>query len=165
MSLASSVGRVVRAMAPDAPVDIGALDEIVAATIARPRATTVLVGAFALLALTLAAIGVYGVIAYSVRERTPEIGVRIALGATAMAVARLVLGHALRRVAIGVTLGLLAAAAFTRLLERLLFEVEPLDVWTFSVTPVILLIVAAVASYVPARRGMNTPPADVLRAN
>ena len=165
MSLATSVTRVVRSMEPDAPVDVRRLDDIVAATTARPRAITVLVGAFALFALALAAVGVYGVIAYSVRERTPEIGVRVALGATAVAVGRLVLGQALRLVGIGVTIGLVAAGALTRLLERLLFEVEPLDAWTFAVTPIVLLIVATIASYVPARRGMRMAPADVLRAN
>ncbi len=165
MSLATSVTQVVHSMEPEAPVDVRRLDDVVAAAIARPRAITVLVGAFALLALGLAAVGVYGVIAYSVRERTREIGVRVALGATAMAVGRLVVGHALRLVGIGVTIGLIAAGALTRLLERLLFEVEPLDTWTFAVTPMVLLIVATIASYVPARRGMHMAPADVLRAN
>jgi putative ABC transport system permease protein len=165
LSLATSVTQVVRSMEPEAPVDVRRLDDLVAATIARPRAITVLVGAFALVALGLAAVGVYGVIAYSVRERTREIGVRVALGATAMAVGRLVVGHALRLVGIGVAIGLIAAGALTRLLERLLFEVEPLDTWTFAVTPMILLLVAAIASYVPARRGMHMTPADVLRAS
>jgi putative ABC transport system permease protein len=165
MLLATTVTRVVQSLDPEAPVDVRTLDDIVAGTIARPRAMTVLVGAFALLALALAAIGVYGVIAYSVRERRPEIGLRVALGATAIAVGRLVLGHALRLVAIGVAIGLIAAGALTRLLERLLFDVEPLDAWTFAVAPMVLVIVAAIASYVPARRGMYTPPADVLRAN
>jgi ABC-type antimicrobial peptide transport system permease subunit len=110
-------------------------------------------------------VGVYGVIAYSVRERTREIGLRIALGATAPAVGRLVLGHAVRLAAVGVAAGLIAAGGLTRLLDRLLFGVEPLDPVTFAITPVVLLIVAAVASYLPARRGMHTAPADVLRAN
>jgi putative ABC transport system permease protein len=156
---------VVHSMEPEAPVDVRRLDDLVAATIARPRAITVLVGAFGLFTLALAAVGVYGVIAYSVRERTREIGVRVALGATAMVVGRLVLGHGLRLVGTGVTIGLIAAGALTRLLERLLFGVEPLDAWTFAVTPIVLLIVATIASYVPARRGMHMAPADVLRAN
>jgi putative ABC transport system permease protein len=164
-ALGTAVQRVVQSLEPEAPIDVRTLDDIVAGTIARPRAITVLVGAFALLALALAAVGVYGVIAYSVRERTPEIGLRIALGATAPAVGRLVLGHAIRLATVGVAAGLIAAGGLTRLLDRLLFGVEPLDPVTFAITPIVLLIVAAVASYVPARRGMHTAPADVLRAN
>jgi putative ABC transport system permease protein len=164
-SLVASVTRVVHSMEPEAPVDVRTLDHIVAGTIARPRAVTVLVGAFALIALALAAIGVYGVIAYTVRERTQEIGLRLALGATAMAVGRLVLGHAMRLAVMGVVTGLIVASVLTRLIQRLLFDVEPLDPWTFALTPLVLLIVATVASYVPARRGMRTAPADVLRAN
>jgi putative ABC transport system permease protein len=102
--------------------------------------------------------------AYSVLERTQEIGVRMALGASALAVLRLVLGHALRLVSIGVGAGLVAAAALTRLLAGLLFQIEPLDPWTFSVTALILTIVAMLASYLPARRGMRIAPADALRA-
>ena len=124
-----------------------------------------LVGVFALVALALAAVGVYGVMAYSVRERTQEIGVRMALGATAASVLRLVLGQALRLVVIGVVAGLVAAGALTRLLERLLYQVEPLDPWTFAVTALVLLVVATVASYVPARRGMRMAPVDALRTN
>ena len=124
-----------------------------------------LVGVFALVALALAAVGVYGVMAYSVRERTQEIGVRMALGATAASVFRLVLGQALRLVSIGVVAGLVAAGALTRLLERLLFEVEPLDPWTFAVTALLLLAVATAAAFVPARRGMRMAPVDALRTN
>jgi ABC-type antimicrobial peptide transport system permease subunit len=125
----------------------------------------VLVGVFALIALALAAVGVYGVMAYSVRERTQEIGIRMALGATAASVFALVVGQALRLVFLGVAGGLLAAAALTRLLERLLYDVQPLDPWTFGGSAVILLVVAAVASYVPARRGMKMAPVDALRTN
>ena len=120
---------------------------------------------FALVALALAAVGVYGVMAYSVRERTQEIGVRMALGATSTSVLRLVLGQALRLVSIGVAAGVLAAGALTQLLEKLLYQIEPLDPWTFAVTALILLVVATVASYVPARRGMRMAPVDALRTN
>ena len=163
--LATSVTGIVHAMEPEAPVGVRTLEEVVGSTIARPRAISVLVGVFALVALALAAVGVYGVMAYSVRARTQEIGVRMALGATATSVLRLVLGQALRLVSVGVAVGLVAAAVLTRLLERLLYEVEPLDPWTFAVTALVLLVVATVASYVPARRGMRMAPVDALRTN
>ncbi|PYQ92806.1 MAG: hypothetical protein DMF97_21110, partial [Acidobacteria bacterium] len=127
MLLATSVTGIVHAMEPEAPVEVRTLEDVVGSTIARPRAISVLVGVFALVALALAAVGVYGVMAYSVRERTQEIGVRMALGATATSVFRLVLGQALRLVFVGIATGLVAAAGLTRLLERLLYEVEPLD--------------------------------------
>ena len=145
LSLASSVRGVVQALDTEVPVQVGTLEEVVGGTIARPRAISLLVGAFALIALALAAVGVYGVMAYSVRERTQEIGVRMALGATAASVFRLVIGQALRLVAIGVAVGLVAAGFLTQLLTRLLYDVEPLDPWTFAVTAVALLLVATVA--------------------
>jgi putative ABC transport system permease protein len=163
--LGPTVEHTIHSMEPEAPVEIRALEDIVGGTIARPRAISVLVGVFAVMALALAAVGVYGVMAYSVRERTQEIGVRMALGATAMSVFRLVLGQALRLVLIGIAAGLIGSAMLTRLLERLLYEVEPLDPWTFAVTSVVLLTVATVASYVPARRGMRMAPVDALRAH
>ena len=163
--LGNSVTGVVRALEPEAPVSVRTLDSTIGDTIARPRAISILLGVFALVALALAAIGVYGVMAYSVRARTQEIGVRMALGASASAVFRMVLGQALRLVAAGVVVGLAAAAALTRLLERLLFENEPLDPWTFAVTALVLLVVATVASCVPARRSMRLAPIDALRTN
>jgi ABC-type antimicrobial peptide transport system permease subunit len=165
LSLATSVTGIVHSMEPEAPVVARTLDDVVGGTIARPRAISVLLGVFALVALALAAVGVYGVVAYSVRERTQEIGVRMALGATAASVLRLVLREALRLVSIGVAAGLVAAGALTRLLERLLFDVEPLDPWTFAVTALVLLVIATVASYVPARRAMHIAPIDALRTN
>jgi putative ABC transport system permease protein len=146
-------------------VEVRPLGDVVGSTIAQPRAVSVLVGVFALVALALAAVGVYGVMAYSVRERTQEIGVRMALGATAASVFRLVLGHALRLVLIGVAAGLMAAGMLTRLMERLLYGVEPIDPWTFAATALVLLLVATVASYLPARRGMKMAPVDALRTN
>jgi putative ABC transport system permease protein len=163
--LGNSVTGVVRAVEPEAPVRVSTLETAIGNTIARPRAISILLGAFALLALALAAIGVYGVMAYSVRERTQEIGVRMALGATAPDVFRLILGQALRLVATGVVVGLAAAAALTRVLARLLFEIEPLDPWTFAVTALVLLTVATIASCVPAHRSMRLAPVDALRTN
>ena len=163
--LGPTVENIIHAVEPEAPVEIRTLDDIVGSTIARPRAISTLVGVFAIVALALAAVGVYGVMAYSVRERTQEIGVRMALGATASSVFRLVLGQALRLVLAGIVFGLIASAIVTRLLEQLLYEVEPLDPWTFAVTSAVLLTVATFASYVPARRSMRMAPVDALRTN
>jgi putative ABC transport system permease protein len=164
-SLGPSVRGVIQAMETEAPINIRTLEDVVGGTIARPRAISVLVGVFALVALALAAVGVFGVMAYSVKARTQEIGVRMALGASSSSVFRLVLGQALRLVLIGVVVGLVAAATLTRLLERLLFQVEPLDPWTFGASALLLLAVATVASYVPARRGMLMAPVEALRTN
>jgi len=165
MLLATSATKVVQGMEPDVAVRVLPLTEVIGNTIARPRAISVLLTVFALLALVLAAVGVYGVIAYSVRARTQELGIRMALGATAGAVFRLVLGHALRLVGTGILVGLAAAAALTRVLQRLLFETEPLDPWTFALTALVLLAVATAASYLPARRSTRLAPLDALRTN
>jgi len=165
LAIASSVTNVVRAMEPEAPISIRTLDEVVGRTIARPRAISVLVSVFALVALILAAVGVYGVMAYSVKERTHEIGVRMALGASAASVFRMVLGQALYLVLTGIATGLLSSAALTRLLARLLFDVEPLDPTTFAATSLALLAIATVAACIPARRSMRMAPVDALRTD
>jgi putative ABC transport system permease protein len=164
-SIAAGLAGIVHAAEPEAPVDVRTLDDVIGSSIARPRALSTMIGVFALVALALAAVGVYGVMAYAVRERTREIGVRVALGASASSVLRLILGQALRLVAIGVAVGLVAAAGFAQLLARLLYQVEPLDPWTFTTTAAILLVVALIASYVPASRAMRMAPVDALRGN
>ena len=162
--VASSIRDIVHSMEAAAPIEMLPLEDAVGRTIARPRAIFVLVGTFALVALALAAIGVYGVIAYSVRERTQEIGIRMALGASAHAVRRLMLYQALRLVSIGVVVGLVATALLTRFMVRLLFEVQPLDPWTLTTTAVLLIGVATIAAYVPARRGTRLSPVTALRS-
>jgi len=144
--------------------DVRTMDAVVNRTLARPRIVTVLLTVFAVMALALAAVGVYGVMAYSVAQRTQEIGVRIALGATRDSVCGLVLGQALRLVGIGVAAGLACAAALTRLLGTLLYETEPLDLATFLVTAAVLTAIAMLASYIPARRGTRIAPIQALRA-
>jgi len=163
LSLAASVTSAVHAMEPEAPVAVRTLEDVVGGTIARPRAISIVVATFALVALVLAAVGVYGVMAYSVKARTQEIGVRMALGASAGSVLRMILGQALRLVLVGVAAGLGAAMLFTRLLERLLFQVEPLDGWTFGLTALVLLATATIASLLPAVRGMRMAPMEALR--
>jgi putative ABC transport system permease protein len=165
LSLVNPAARVVHDIDSEIPLaDVRTMEEVVDATIARPRTIAVLLTAFALLALVLAGVGVYGVMAYSVARRTQEIGVRMALGATPQSVFRMVLRQALTLVGIGVVIGLFAAGALTRLLQTLLFETEPVDVWTFGATALVLVAVAALASYVPARRGTRIAPVEALRA-
>ncbi|HEY6615068.1 MAG TPA: ABC transporter permease, partial [Vicinamibacterales bacterium] len=166
LSLAPSVGAAVHALDRELPLaDVRTMQEVVDATLARPRTVTVLLVAFAVIALLLAAVGVYGVMAYSVAQRTQEIGVRMAMGATPRSVFDLILAQALRLVGIGVMAGLVFAAALTRLLAALLYETEPLDPATFIVTTVLLTVVAMVACYVPARRGTRIAPVQALRAD
>jgi putative ABC transport system permease protein len=165
LALVSTVRSAVHRIDPELPLaDVMTMEEVVDATLARPRTVAVLLTAFAVMALILAAVGVYGVMAYSVAHRTQEIGVRMALGATPQAVFRMVLGQALRLIAVGVVAGLVAAAGLTRLLKTLLYETEPLDVATFTGTVILLVAVATLASYVPARRGTRVAPVEALRA-
>src|SRR5262249_13195479 len=143
--------------------DVKTMDDVVDSTLARARTVSVLLTVFALIALILAGVGVYGVMAYSVSQRTQEIGVRMALGATPESVFRMVLGQALQLVAFGVVGGLAAAGLLTRLLPTLLFETQPLDPVTFAATALVLVAVAAFASFVPAMRGTRIAPTEALR--
>jgi putative ABC transport system permease protein len=141
-----------------------ARDEL-GARLAEPRFYAVLLGAFSGLALLLAAVGVYGVVTHSVARRTREIGIRMALGAPAGAVRRLIVRQSLRVVAIGVVLGLFVGAAASRLLQGLLFGVEPNDPATFVSVAALLLAVAAAAAWIPARRALRADPLRALRAD
>jgi putative ABC transport system permease protein len=126
--------------------------------------TAWLVGMFAALALLLAAIGVYGVLAYLVTQRTREIGVRIALGARPASVLRLVVGHSLRLSSIGVALGVLGALMIGPAIESQLYGVKPRDPATLVVVALSLLVIAILASYIPARRATRVDPLTALRA-
>jgi predicted permease len=165
LALANSVGAAVRRIDPELPLaDVQAMGDVVDATLARPRVVAVLLTAFALMALVLAAVGIYGVMAYSVSQRTQEIGVRMALGATPRSVFRLVLGQALRLVGLGVVVGIVAAGGLSQVLRTLLYDTAPLDPLTFLATALVLTSVATLASYVPARRGTRVAPVQALRA-
>jgi putative ABC transport system permease protein len=163
MSVTTGVAAVVRALDPELPLaDVQPMDDVVAFTIARPRVIMTLLVAFAVMAVLLAAVGVYGVMAYSVGQRTREIGVRLAMGATNGMVLRMVLRQAFTLAAIGVGVGVGAAAAATRVLQTLLFNTEPRDPWTFVIAAMVLMTVAMLASYVPARRGTRIALAEAL---
>ena len=132
-------------------------------SIEQPRLTMFLLGIFALVALTLAAIGIYGVMAYAVAQRTREIGIRMALGAQALDVLQLVVRNGMILAVLGVAIGLAGAFALTRLLSSLLFEVAPTDAATFAIVSVGLLAVALLACYIPARRATRVDPLVALR--
>jgi putative ABC transport system permease protein len=149
---------------PTLPVS-GALSmaDVVGASVAQPRLIMQFVGVFAACALLLAAVGIHGVMAYSVSQRTQEMGIRVALGATRADILRLVVGHGLRLIVGGVALGVLASLALTRLLSSLLFGVRPLDPGVFSAAALVLACAALAACYVPARGATRVNPIVVLR--
>jgi predicted permease len=149
---------------PDLPLyQVSTMDDIVAASFAGPRVMTNLLGLFAVVALMLAAVGVYGVISYSVAGRTREIGVRVALGAERSEITRLILGEGVRPVVLGVVVGLAGAWFSTRLVESMLYDVEPTDPLTFSTIPIVLLVVGVVATLIPALRATRIAPTEALR--
>jgi putative ABC transport system permease protein len=134
-------------------------------SLAPSRFAMALLTAFAVIALVLAAAGLYGVIAYGVTQRTREIGVRVALGADPGAIRGLVVGDGLRLAVLGVVIGTGASAAATRLLDNMLYGVSPADPMTFAGVAVLVAAIAMVASYVPARRALRIDPTEALRAD
>jgi putative ABC transport system permease protein len=162
--LVAPIRSAIRALDPDQPVSgVAAMADIVAASVQQPRNRTTLIAVFAVVALLLAAIGVYGVMAYAVTERTREIGVRVALGASAGDVLHLIIRGALGMTSIGVAIGLLGGVAASRLLGSLLFGVQATDAATFIAAAVAIMAVAALASWLPARRASRVDPAVALR--
>jgi putative ABC transport system permease protein len=140
------------------------METVVRQTFAGQQFSAVLLGGFSLASLLLAAIGVYGVLAYSVTQRTREIGVRIALGAEPLTITRMVVASGARMVMIGAAGGLAAALALSGLMKSLLFGIGPRDPLTFIAAPAVFVAVALLAAYVPARRAARVSPMEALRA-
>ena len=139
------------------------MQDVVDEQLARPRFYLVLIGLFAVLSVVLAAIGIYGVVAYVVAQRTREIGVRMALGARQGQVVGLMLWQGLRPAAMGMAIGLVVAIGAARLIRGLLYEVQPHDPMTFVAVSVGLLVVVVIACAIPARRASGVAPAEALR--
>jgi len=159
-----AVGRIVRSVDPAIGIDaILPMDRLVASSVARQRFYAVTLGVFAGVAGLLAAIGIYGVLAYAVTQRTQEIGIRMALGARRGQVMAVVLRQGLILAALGIAIGLAAATAGTRMLQSMLFGITPLDPGTFVVVAVTFGLTAAFAAYIPARRATTVDPMVALR--
>jgi predicted permease len=164
-SAVSSIRATIASIDKDVPMTrLRTIEELMAASIAAPRFRTTLLTIFAITGLALAAIGIYGLMAYTVSERTRELGVRVALGATARDVMRIVLVEAFALSAAGVAIGVAGALATTRLMAALLFGVTPSDPATYAGIAAVLMTTALVGSYLPARRATRIDPIATLRA-
>jgi putative ABC transport system permease protein len=163
-SMVDEIKAAVQAIDPDQPVDqFRSLADVRRESLTPPRLTATLLGLFAALALVITAMGIAGVVAYSVSQRTQEFGIRMALGAGRRAVLTMVLRQGLRFVAIGLALGTGGALLLTRLMTTLLFGVEPTDIITFFSVALVLVAVAAIACLIPARRAASVDPLVALR--
>jgi putative ABC transport system permease protein len=164
-AIVPDVRRILYQLVPEATLELNvdSMEAIISSSVAQRRFYTVALGIFAALAVILAAIGVYGVMAYVVVQRTQEIGIRMALGATRSAVMALVLRQSMLLAVIGIAVGIVGAVGMTRYLEGMLFGVTPLDPTTFFAVAVMFTVVAALASYVPAHRATRLDPLTALR--
>jgi putative ABC transport system permease protein len=162
--IAPAAREIIRGLDNQQPIaEMRTMESLLATSMARARFNTLLLGIFALVALILAGIGIYGVMSYTVSQRTHEIGIRLALGAKAADVLRFVVGQGMRLAGLGLCLGLVAAFALTRLMKTLLFEVSATDLTTFVVISLFLAVVALLACLLPARRATRTDPMIALR--
>jgi putative ABC transport system permease protein len=164
LSYASAVRREMLALDKQQPLrNVRTMDDVIATSISPQRFHMLLLGFFGGIGLVLAAVGIYGVMAYTVSQRTREIGIRMALGAQMRDVLRMILSHGTKLTLIGVAIGLAASFALTRALKTLLFGVKPTDVTTFVVMSLVLVATALLACYVPARRATRVDPLEALR--
>jgi ABC-type antimicrobial peptide transport system permease subunit len=143
--------------------DIATMSQVLSNSITTPRSYAVLLGTFSAVALGLASIGLYGVLSYSVKQHSREIGIRVALGARKRTILRLVLGQGLTISVVGLVFGLAGAIALTRYMRAMLFEVRPLDPATFLLVSSLVLAVTLLASYIPARHATTVDPMTALR--
>ena len=165
-ALASAVRSAVSSVDPDArAVGIATVNELASAALRQPRFQMTLVGSFATLALLLGAVGIFGVVSFATARRARELAVRIALGAKGGDVQRLVIGETLRTVGVGIVVGVLAALAGTRVIRALVYDVSAADPLTFTLVPVVVVIVAVLAAAIPARRASRVDPIAVLRTD
>jgi len=163
-ALTASVREALRSVDADLPLaNVTTLAGLVDDSMVQPRFSLLLVGSFGGLALVLAMIGMYGVISYSVQQRTQEIGIRMALGASRGAVLRMILGLGAQLAALGIAIGLLASWMVTRTMESFLYQVRATDPLTFAAVSTALMCVALAACYIPARRAMSVDPNIALR--
>jgi putative ABC transport system permease protein len=164
LALAPSIQRQVLAVDPDQPVyKVATMQQLMADSVARSRLSMLLLAVFAAAALLLAAVGIYGIVAYTVAQRLHEMGIRMALGASRFDLIRLVLAQSLRTALIGIAVGLVGAAFLTRFLSSLLFSVRAADPVTFTLVALGLVAITLLASYVPARRATSVDPMNALR--
>lgn len=164
LALAASAQKVIKSIDPQQPVgDVRSMADVIGQTFARQQFSAILLAGFSLASLVLAGVGIYGVLAYSVSQRTREIGVRIALGAEPGRIQRLVVTGGARLAFAGTVAGIAGALALSGLLKSLLFEISPRDPITFILAPAILLVVALFAAYLPARRASRLSPVAALR--
>ncbi len=162
--IASAIGKQVRSVDPDQPIyDVSSLKHRLSESLAPRRFNMELLGIFAFIALALAVVGIYGVMAFSVTRRTHEIGIRMALGAEKRDVLKMVIGQGLKLALVGVAIGIAGALALTRFLSTLLYGVKPTDPLTFIAVSLILIAVALLACYIPARRAAKVDPMVALR--
>src|SRR6185503_8196285 len=160
----AGVRTIVRELDPELPVyEVSTMQQLVATSVATRRFNMFMVAIFSALALVLAAIGVYGVMSYTVTARTREIGIRIALGARAVNVLSLMIKEGMKLAVVGLAIGIGGALALTRLMRTLLFEVTPTDPATFAGVAILLFVVALFACFLPARRASEFDPVDALR--
>jgi len=163
-NLITALQTTVHALDSQLPVTrVRTMEQVMSQSIAPRRFYLILVLVFAVSAIVLAAVGLYGVVAYAVEQRTREIGIRMSLGAARYDVLKLLLGWALSLVALGVIFGILGSVAVTRLLSGFLFGIKPTDPITFLAVPLLLAMVALLASYIPARRATKVDPMIALR--
>ena len=165
-SMIATVRSQVSGLDRDQPVtDVQTLDELMDGSRAQPRFTMLLLTAFSAVALVLAVVGIYGVLAYSVAQRRQELGIRMALGAEKADILRLVVRQGLGLTVIGIVVGLIAAFAASLLMSSQLYSIKPYDPVTFLLAPIVFIAIGALASYFPARRATQVPPTEALRGS